>query len=291
MRETTSLPLTGVSRARLATIVPLLGIASLTALLVWPAFAHALEVWSTTSEFSYGFFVPPIALLLIWWRREALRRSIGPGARAGLPMVVVALAIYLLAVRVGINALIGLAVIPLLWSIVVYLWGWRAVRVLAFPIGFLAFGLGLYRGLLNSVGFALQEITALGASTMGQALGLSMVRDGLVLQSERFSFIVAEPCSGMSSLLSLLALGALWTYVSQGSLPARLAVLLSVLPVVILANSVRVTLVLLVATWFGQDVAVGFFHSVSSLVVFAVALSGLLLISRMVGCKTLSIAA
>jgi exosortase len=291
MRATTSPPLASPGRAWMATTIPLLGVALLTSLLVWPAFAHAVEVWSTDSEFNYGFFVPPVALLLIWWRREALRRSIGPGARAGLPLVVGALALYLLASRVGINALIGLAVIPLLWSIAVYLWGWGAGRVLAFPIGFLAFGLGLYRGLLSSVGFALQEITALGASTMGQALGLSLVRDGLLLQGEHYSFIVAEPCSGMSSLLSLLTLGALWTYASQGSLPGRLAVLLSVLPVVILANSVRVTLVLLVASWFGQDVATGFFHSASSLVLFAVALSGLLLISRMVGCKTLSIAA
>ena len=46
--------------------------------------AHAVEVWSTDAEFGYGFFIVPISLLLIWWRREALRRSIGPGAGAGL---------------------------------------------------------------------------------------------------------------------------------------------------------------------------------------------------------------
>jgi exosortase len=208
-----------------------------------------------------------------------------------LPIVIAALALYLLARRLDINALVGLAVIPLLWGIVVYLWGWGAGRVLAFPIGFLAFGLGLYRGLLYSAGFAMQEVTALGASTMSMALGLPVQRDGLLLYSEQFRFIVAEPCSGMSSLLSLLTLGALWTYVAQGSMPRRLAVLLSVLPIVILANSTRVTLVLLVATWFGQETAVGFFHGASSLVLFGVALTGLVLISRMVGCRTLSIAA
>jgi exosortase len=281
----------GASRARLATAAPLLGVGLITALLVWPAFAHAVEVWSTDTEFGYGFFVVPTALLLVWWRREALRRSLGPGAWAGLAIVVGALALYLVASRTGINALVGLAVIPLLWGMVVYLWGWGAGRVLAFPIGFLAFGLGLYRGLLNSVGFALQEITAFGATTMGQALGLAVVRDGLELRSEQFRIIVAEPCSGMSSLLSLLALGAVWTYAAQGSLPGRLAVLLSVPPIVVLANSIRVTLVMLIASWFGQETALGFFHGASSLALFAVALGALLLISRMVGCKTFSIAA
>jgi exosortase len=188
----------------------------------------------------------------------------------------------------GINALGGIAISPLLFGTVVYLWGWRAARVVAFPIAFLVFGLGLYRGLLNSVGFALQNITATGAAFAGQALGLHIVREGLVIQSQTFAFVVAEACSGMSSLLSLLALAALWTYATRGSQLSRAAVLLSVLPLVLLANTTRVTLVLLVANWFGQDAAIGFFHGASSLVLFGLALGGLLLISRLVGCKALS---
>jgi hypothetical protein len=56
-------------------------------------------------------------------------------------VVVLSLASYLLAHRMGINALAGISVSPLLLGMVVYLWGWRAGQVLAFPIGFLAFGL------------------------------------------------------------------------------------------------------------------------------------------------------
>ncbi len=278
-----------VPRAReLVSLGPLLGIGLATALVVAPAFAHAIEVWSLDVEFNYGFFIGPVALLLVWWRREALRRSIGPGATAGLLIVVGALVLYILAFRIGIRALAGLAVIPLLWGIVAYLWGWKALRVLAFPIGFLAFGLGLYRGLLYTLGFALQQITAFGAATLGSALGVPVVRDGLILNSDQFRFVVAEPCSGMSSLLSLLALSAVWTYVARGTLSARLAVLFSVLPIVIVANTTRVTLVLLVASWLGPDAAEGFFHSASSLLLFGVALSGLLLVSRSAGCKVVS---
>jgi exosortase len=262
-----------------------------TILLVRPAFAHAIEVWSLNEEFTFGFLIPPASVFLIWWRRDAIRRSLGTGAGGGLAIVLAALAAYLVFQRVGINALAGLAVIPLLWGMVVYLWGWRTGRVLAFPIGFLAFGLGLYRGLLDTVGFTLQQFTALGASTFGGALGLPVQRDGLLLYSDRFQFLIAEPCSGMSSLLSLLALSAIWVYVVRGALPARLAVVLSVLPIVVVANTTRVTLVLLVAWWFGQDAAVGFFHGASSLILFGLALVGLVLVSRSVGCRTLSTAA
>jgi exosortase len=161
--------------------------------------------------------------------------------------------------------------------------------VLAFPCGFLVFGLGLYRGLLNSVGFALQGTTAMGAEVAARALGLDVVRDGLVLHSAtsapRFDFVVAETCSGMSSLLSLLTLAAVWIWVTRASPGGRIGVLSSVIPVVVIANCARVTLVLLVAAHLGQDAALGFFHGASSLVLFGVSLLGLVAIGRIFGCK------
>jgi exosortase len=168
---------------------------------------------------------------------------------------------------------------------IAFLFGWRTARQVAFPLAFLAFGLALFRGLLDSVGFGLQGITSVGASTLASGVGIPVVRDGLVLSSDRFAFVVAEPCSGMSSLVSLLALAALSTYVAQGSIPARAAVIGSALPLVIVANSIRVASVLAVANWFGEDAALGFFHSASSLLLFGMALGGLVLTSRVVGCR------
>ncbi len=258
---------------------------ALTVLFVFPAFAHAFEVWSTTEEFSFGYAIPLVTLGLLWWRREDLRRRAGKGSAAGLVIALGAMALYLLGQRAGVNAVAGLAVIPLLWGAAVYLWGWGVGRVALFPLAFLAFGLGLYRGLLSSVGFVLQEITARGSGLLATLVGLDVARDGLVLYSEQFAFIVAEACSGMSSLLSLLALAALWTHLARGAPWTRLVVLASVAPLVVLANVLRVTAVLGVASVLGQDAALGFFHGASSLVLFGVALGGLLLVSWRAGCR------
>ncbi len=263
-------------------------------LLVWPAVAHAIEVWSTDEEFTYGFLIPPIAAALLWWRREALRRSLGAGHWAGLLLVAASIVLMLVSRRTGFNALAGIAVTPLLIGAAAYLWGWRAARVIAFPALFLVFGLGLYRGLLNSVGFALQDVTARGAGLAGSLIGLDVVRDGLVLHSASasppYAFVVAQTCSGMSSLLSLLALAALWMYVARGPLHGQLAMVAGVLPLVLVANTARVTMVLLVAALFGEDAALGFFHGASSLVLFGLALTGLLAFSRVVGCRLPSFA-
>src|SRR5205085_610128 len=111
----------------------------------------------------------------------------------------------------------GLAVGPLLLGSAAYLWGWRVVRNLAFPVGFLTSSLILFYGLLHAVGFALQGITARGAALTANGVGIPILRDGLVLSSDRFAFVVAEQCSGMSSLVSLLSLAALWIYFARGS--------------------------------------------------------------------------
>jgi exosortase len=270
---------------RLVAVLPSIGLSVAVALFVLPAFIHGVEVWSTDEEFTYGFLIPPLVVGIIWWERASLSGNMGRGAWPGLLIVIAAMVLALIGKRAGIHALAGVATSPLLWGIAVYLWGWRAGRVLAFPLGFLVFGLGLYRGLLSSLGFALQNITAVGAAWSGHLLGLSVVRDGLILQSSSFAFVVAQTCSGMSSLLSLLALAALLVYATRGSLPGRFAVILSVTPLVLLANTARVTLVLVVATWFGQDAALGFFHGASSLVLFGSALGGVIAVSRVVGCR------
>ena len=138
------------------------------------------------------------------------------------------------------------------------------------------------KGLVETFGQFSRQV---GAGLVTQMAGLGIAREGLVLSTNDFSFVVAEPCSGMSSLVSLLALAAVWTHLSQGKLPARIAILASVLPIVLLANTIRVSLVLLIASIGGQEAALGFFHSASSLVLFGLALAGLLFISRVVGCK------
>lgn len=279
-----------MSEARARTLAYVLLVVAAAALL-YPSLLHAVDVWSTTEEFRFGFLIVPIALALIWWRRGELRITAGSGSAWGLALGCGALLVYVSAWRMGIHALAGAAVSPLLLGAAVYLWGWRTGRVLAFPLAFLIFGLGVFRGLLDTVGFGLQQVTASGATLLAHGIGVPVVHDGLNLSSSTFDFVVAEACSGMSSLVALLALASLWIYLSRGRPWARLVVLVSVPPLVIVANSVRVALVLLVGDRFGEAAALGYFHGLSSLVLFGVAVGGLLLVSRSVRCQPFAHAA
>jgi exosortase len=269
------------AREALAAGVLLVALASFLA----PALGHAVELWSTTEEFSYGFLIVPTSAALVYLQWARLRAIAGPGDRLGLAVAAFAALTYVIAERVGVNAVAGLAISPLLFGIALYLWGRRAALAVAFPCAFLAFGFAGYRGLLDTLGFSLQVATAHGAGWLAQLAGLPVVRDGLVLQLPAFGFVVAEACSGMSSLLSLLAISAVWIYFSEARPIARAVVILAVLPIVLLANVMRVALVLGVADRFGPDVATGFFHGASSLVLFGVAVGCLLALSAAVGCR------
>ncbi|MEA2640633.1 MAG: hypothetical protein QOF51_2027, partial [Chloroflexota bacterium] len=262
-----------------------LGVALLVGLLVWPVLMHAIGAWASDDGLSFGFAAPAVAAFLVWWQRDLLRQTMAQGTTAGLLIVVGARGALLLCVRLAERCPAAWAVGLLLWGCAVYLWGWRAGRVLAFPIGFLAFALGLQQTLIAPIAFDLQHITAIGAEGVSRTLGLAVVRDDLVLHSDQFSFVVAEACSGMSSLLALLGLTSLMIYLAPATPPGRVAVLLSVAPLVVVANITRVALVLLFATWFGEEAALGFFHGASSLVLFGVALGGLLVVCKLVGCR------
>jgi exosortase len=257
----------------------------LVGLLLWPVVTHAVQEWSTNEDLGFGFLVPPTIAVLLWWQRSSLRRSSSAGSAIGLPLLVFSLVAYVACQRLAALSPQAVAAGLVLWSVALYLWGWQTARLLVLPLSVLTFSLALQQTLLAPLGFALQEVTAGGAHSFSHVLGLPVMRDGLVLHTQEFAFIVAEACSGMSSLLALLTLAALWNSFIRAAAPARVLLVLSVPLLVVLANTTRVTLVLLVASQFGQDAALGFFHGASSLVLFGLALLGLALVSRILGCR------
>ena len=264
-------------------------IALATLALILPVIQHAIEVWSDNDDMRFGFLLAPTAAWLIWRSRRSLRQAANRGGGRGvsLTFVVIALLAYIVCERVEARSPAAVAAGALVWAGAWYLGGSRVAWLLAFPIGLVTYGLALQPTLVAPLGFSLQGFTARSAETVSHVLGLTVVREGLVLRGNMFAFVVAEACSGMNSLLALLCLAAVWTYLVRGTIGGRAAVLASVFPLTIAANTTRVVLVLLVANFFGQDSAEGFFHGASSLVLFGLALLGMLVVSRMVGCRTL----
>jgi exosortase len=145
-------------------------------------------------------------------------------------------------------------------------------------------GLCLFRGLLSSVGFALQGLTARYAASAASMLGVPVRRSGVDLFVDQFHFTVAEACSGLSSLLALLCLGTLLVSLARASPLRRLFMLALIVPIILIANVVRVTLVLTLARVYGLAVVHGFIHGLFSAVLFLCALGLFCLVGSALGC-------
>jgi exosortase len=274
----------GVQRWAPSAVVGAIGLACL--LLLWPVFQHAWSVWLDNEDLRFGFFLLPTAGWLAWRSREDLRHSPGRGGRhAGLVLLFLSVVAYLVFERIAARTPAALAAGLVLWAAVCCLWGARSALVLAYPLALVTYGLALQQTLIAPLAFWLQGLTAVMAANISNQVGLHVVRDGLMLRGETFAFVIAEACSGMNSLLALVGLAAVWVYLVRGHVASRAATFVAVVPVAILANTVRVVLVLLIAHAFGEDVATGFFHGASGLALFSMALLGLWSISRVTGCR------
>jgi exosortase len=236
-----------------------------------PVLAHGVDVWTSDQELSFGFCGPPVALALVWFRRRRLQSSMRAGSAAGLVPLLAGLAMLLVGASADIRALMAVSLLPTLLGVAAYLRGLELARQLAVPTALVTAALSLYRGLFNSLGFTLQELTARGAAGLVSLLGGHVERSGVDLFVGGMHFVVAQACSGMDSLIALLYLGLLVVTLASASWPRRLALMLAVVPIVLAANVIRVSLVLLLSPRFQDAITQGLGHELLSASVFLVA--------------------
>ena len=165
------------------------------------------------------------------------------------------------------------------------------MRILRFPISFLIF-MAPAISVLEVASLRLQLLAASFSALLLGLVGMPVILDGLTVHVGDFSLTVEMPCSGLSSLLSMSALAFLYVYLvnehnANNEIKFRrvkqIVVLLSMFPIVLLANSLRIAVVAVIGHHYGEGSAMGFFHFGSSLMIFAVSLSLLISVGHVFG--------
>ena len=257
-------------------------IASLLGLAFWNTLAWLAEAWWSDAYYSHGPLVLLISAFLIWLSRGAVRRT--PEGTQPLGIVILALGLLLHAGAVLWRAyyLSAFGLLAVLAGLGLLFLGRQAMGKLLFPLVFLSFVIPL--PLAERFGPPLEVFTATQATNLVRLAGIPAINEGSRVMLAGSTFAVGAPCSGLSSLVALIALAALLAHAVQGPVWARWLVFLSAVPVALLANVVRVASLFVVANAWGPDVALGYYHDLSSPVLFLVALVLLILLSRGLGC-------
>lgn len=220
----------------------------------------ALGLWLTTHEWR-------------WQRVASVERSSWWGWLALLLIAHV-------AARVTGQLWLAWVTVVLAGAFAVYLRGGvAALRRIAFPLLFFALLVpppGLVTGpVIDQLNPRLAEI-AIG---WFRAAGFEATSSGTMLYLGPYEMQITDACAGMGSLLSLVAIGLLYLHLRY---PGRLAYALAMVPLLLMvavgANLLRIALLMLVTVEFGDSAAQGWFHPMAGLILFALALGGVMLV-------------
>lgn len=241
----------------------------------YPVVPPMVNAWLSHSDNSHALLVPLISLYFLWEKRAAMRRVPLQGSVPGVVLLVVSLAIYFVSYVGGIvfftRLMFVAALIGLLWGSL----GAPMLRLLAFPLGFLFFMVPIPDTLLGMVSFPLQLVATKMSAGLIQFCSIPVYREGNMLYFMQTQLEVAEACSGIRSIMSLTMLSFIFAYMSEGNRWRQAVLILSAIPIALLANILRVSGTGVLAHFFGDRVARGFLHEFSGLAVF---MFGLLLL-------------
>jgi exosortase A len=252
-------------------------------LMIWaaafsPVVPALIGTWLDHSDNSHALLVPFISVYFAWKKREDLNRIEIAGSTWGGLFLATSLAIYLVSYTGGVAVLARLMMVfslfGLLWSCL----GWQAVRVLAFPLGFLVFMVPVPDSILAMVSFPLQLLATKISAGVIQFCSIPVYREGNMLYFTQTQLEVAEACSGIRSIMSLTMLSVIFSHLSGNGWWRKALLVFSAIPIAMLANVLRVSGTGILAHFFGDRVARGFLHEFSGLAIFVFGLALLFLV-------------
>ena len=228
-------------------------------------------------DYSHGPFIPVISAFLIWQRRTQLATTGMSPSWWGPVLVAIGLLLFILGDYATLFVLLHFSLWIVIIGVTLSFIGRPALRVLAFPLGYLLTAIPLPVFLYNSLSSQLQLwSSALGVGFL-QAIEVTAFREGNVIDLGPVQLQVAEACSGIRYLFPLTSLALLCAYLYRDRLWKRILLVLSALPVSVFINGLRIGIVGVLVEFYGPQAAEGFLHLFEGWVLFMATLGFLLL--------------
>lgn len=260
--------------AQAALVAPVLGFA------FSPVLRSLVSAWVNRNDYSHGFVVPLISAYFIWESRVGLRSlAVKPALLAGSLLLALSCSLLVAGAAASIQALQQVSVLFAVPAVVLLLLGWRFLRALALPIAYLVFMIPpVFDVLIAPLHWPLQLYSAAGAALFLGILGVPVYHSAQYLELSGKTLEVAQACSGIRFLVSIVALGVPLAFLTQRSARRRAALIAAAILIGVGLNPVRITLIALWALR-GDGVLHGPFHILQGMFVSVVGFSLLFLLA------------
>ncbi len=236
-----------------------------------------VQQWLQDENYSHGFLVPLIAGYFLYLRREELGRAPVTPWNPGILLLLLGLAQLILGWLGTEYFTMRSSLIVVLAGLVLFLFGTAPFRIMALPLGYLFFMVPIPYIVYDAVAFPLKLfVTRVSVASLKLA-GVSVLREGNIIMFPATTLEVADACSGIRSLISLLALAVALAFFLRMAPWKRWLLVCAAIPIAVVTNASRVIVTGFLAQYWGARAAEGFFHEFAGLAVFGLAM--LLLVS------------
>ena len=238
-----------------------------------PIYPRMFNDWISDPNYSHSLLVPLISAWFVWSARNQLKKAPARITPAGIVPLLFGLA--MLAAGLAVNELFTTraSIIPILCGIILSLYGGFVLRLLALPLLFLIFMIPLPYTVYDFIALPLKSLVSLTATAGIKLCGLPVLREGNMIIFPNISLEVVDACSGMRSLISLMALGTAYAFLFLKGGWRRCLLIAATVPIAVLTNTLRVFVTGILARYMGAAAAEGFFHEFAGLAVFATAMA------------------
>ena len=244
------------------------------AALVLPTMFQVGEFNWTTEQGGHGPIVLATGLWLLWRELKSSPAPRKPGNLwFGSIAVAVLLAVYGISRITGILEIEALAMYGAIIMGAYLLFGGTLIRSIWFPLLYLALTLPPPDSVVAAVTQPIKIAISEWAVSLLHFLGYPIASSGVTIQIAQYELLVAAACAGLNSIISLGAICLFYGYLRHRTNFAAFAVIaLSVIPIAVFSNFIRVLILILITYYLGEAAAQGFLHDFAGLTMFAVAL-------------------
>jgi exosortase len=237
------------------------------------------------SYYSHGFLIPFLTLYLIWRKKNILRTLPVKPSIIGLYITLLSLLMHFAGYLIEFNFLSYMAFFLYIFGIVLYLFGKIITKALFAPLFFLIFMFPLPHVMIIGITFKMKMIAAYLANFIINQMGLKTSLVGSKIFYPGGVLTVEDPCSGLRSLISFIALGAVLMQLIQSPVWKKLVLFTSVIPIALLSNIVRVILLVYGCFIYGTEKVSGLVHDSIGMLVFVIGFILLIFVIGMLKCS------
>lgn len=206
----------------------------------WPVLLGLFDQWNRVPDYSHGILVAPLAIWFLWITRDSLAGLSKTISWAGAVLLLFAAGLRMVGALYYLEALHGWSIPIWLTGFVWMFFGWHAFKWSLPAIAFLVFMVPLPYSVEHMLSRPLQQLSANISLFILQCLQQPAISEGTTIILDSNNLEIERACSGLRIFFGIAALACAFMILFKRPMWTKLALVLAILPITLLANSIRI---------------------------------------------------